>query len=90
MLAVQNSKFLSRLMVKPMLYCDQSNMFYALEFFDHRMFALRALSEAGAQLTTSESAILGFVQDATHPKFKDIAKIIKDSAPDSGLLGTPI
>lgn len=54
------------------------------------MFAMKALSEAGAQLTTSESAILGFVQDAAHPQFKHIAKIIKDPAPDSGLLGTPV
>lgn len=55
-----------------------------------RMFAFRALSEAGAQLTTSESAILGFVEDAKHPKFRDIAALIKNSAPDSGLTGTPV
>jgi len=53
------------------------------------MFALKAMSEAGAQLTTSESVILGFVEDAAHPKFREIQKIIMESAPDSGLLGQP-
>lgn len=48
------------------------------------------MSEAGAQLTTSESVILGFVEDAAHPKFRDVQKIIMESAPDSGLLGTPL
>ena len=54
------------------------------------MYALHAMSSAGAQLTTSESAILGFVEDASHPKFREVQKIIMESAPDSGLLGTPV
>ena len=48
------------------------------------------MSEAGAQLTTSEAVILGFVQDAAHPKFREVQKIIMESAPDTGLLGTPL
>ncbi|XP_067928062.1 isochorismatase domain-containing protein 2-like [Watersipora subatra] len=55
-----------------------------------RLFALKAMSEAGAQLTTSESVILGFVEDASHPKFREVQKIIMESAQDSGLLDSRI
>ncbi|XP_013379034.1 isochorismatase domain-containing protein 2-like [Lingula anatina] len=57
-----------------------------------RMFALQRMKEAGAFLTTSESALLSLVADAKHPQFKGVQKVIWDSAPDSGLLGpgTPV
>jgi len=51
-----------------------------------RMFALRQLEKAGAVLTTSECTFFALVRDATHPKFKEIQKLIATSAPDSGLL----
>lgn len=51
------------------------------------MFALQRMKEAGASLTTSESAILGLCGGSDHPNFREIQKIIWDSAPDSGLLG---
>ncbi|KAK7099092.1 isochorismatase domain-containing protein 2-like [Littorina saxatilis] len=51
-----------------------------------RMFALERMREAGAFLTTSESMMLLLCRDATHPKFRDIQKIIWEPAPDSGLL----
>ncbi|XP_013794400.1 isochorismatase domain-containing protein 2-like [Limulus polyphemus] len=54
-----------------------------------RMFGFERIKASGAWLTTSESVILGLVGDAAHPKFKEVQKIIWDSAPDTGLL-TPL
>ncbi|XP_066462294.1 isochorismatase domain-containing protein 2 isoform X3 [Eleutherodactylus coqui] len=51
-----------------------------------RLVALSRMKQSGAFLTTSEGAILQLLQDSAHPKFKEVQKIIKDSAPDSGLL----
>ncbi|XP_078511050.1 isochorismatase domain-containing protein 2 isoform X1 [Lissotriton helveticus] len=51
-----------------------------------RLFALSRVKQSGAFLTTSEGAILQLVQDAAHPRFKEVQKIIKEPAPDSGLL----
>uniref|UniRef100_A0A914Y3J1 Isochorismatase domain-containing protein 1 n=1 Tax=Panagrolaimus superbus TaxID=310955 RepID=A0A914Y3J1_9BILA len=51
-----------------------------------RIVALKTLQQAGAYLTTSESMILGLVGGSDHPKFKEIQKIIMESAPDTGLL----
>ncbi|XP_072011580.1 isochorismatase domain-containing protein 2 [Engystomops pustulosus] len=51
-----------------------------------RLLALSRMKQSGAFLTTGEGAILQLLQDATHPKFKEVQKIIKDPAPDSGLL----
>ncbi|BFZ16239.1 hypothetical protein BsWGS_19278 [Bradybaena similaris] len=55
-----------------------------------RMYALQRIREAGAHLTTSESIILGLVRDSSHPKFKDIQKLIMEVAPDSALLSGAI
>ncbi|KAJ8298621.1 hypothetical protein KUTeg_022681 [Tegillarca granosa] len=55
-----------------------------------RMFAFQRMKEAGAFITTSECILLGLCNDASHPKFKDIQKIIWDSAPDTGLLSNKI
>ena len=51
-----------------------------------RMFAFQRMKEAGASLTTSESAILGLCEGSDHPDFREIQKIIWTEAPDSGLL----
>lgn len=50
-----------------------------------RFFAYKQLERAGAVLTTSECVILGLLQDSAHPKFREIQKIIIESAPDTGL-----
>ncbi|XP_063798746.1 isochorismatase domain-containing protein 2 isoform X2 [Pseudophryne corroboree] len=51
-----------------------------------RLVALSRMKQSGAFLTTSEGVILQLLQDSTHPKFKEVQKIIMESAPDSGLL----
>jgi hypothetical protein len=50
------------------------------------MFAFKQLHNGGINLTTSECAILGLVGDSAHEKFKAVQKIIKETAPDTGLL----
>ncbi|XP_071104915.1 isochorismatase domain-containing protein 2-like [Haliotis cracherodii] len=52
-----------------------------------RMYAFDRMKEAGAFLTTSESMMLALTKDAASPKFKQVQKLIWESAPDSGLLG---
>ncbi|XP_004647757.1 isochorismatase domain-containing protein 2 isoform X1 [Octodon degus] len=52
-----------------------------------RLVALARMRQSGAFLSTSEGLILQLVGDAAHPKFKEIQNIIKEPAPDSGLLG---
>ncbi|XP_019356414.2 isochorismatase domain-containing protein 2 isoform X2 [Alligator mississippiensis] len=51
-----------------------------------RLVAFTRLRQSGAFLTTSEGLVLQLVQDAAHPHFRQIQKIIKEPAPDSGLL----
>ncbi|CAJ0604163.1 unnamed protein product [Cylicocyclus nassatus] len=51
-----------------------------------RKYAFKQMDRAGAVLTTSECVLLGLVQDASHPKFKDVQKLILELAPDTGLL----
>ncbi|KAI6215999.1 Marb-1 [Aphelenchoides besseyi] len=46
----------------------------------------RQMERAGAVLTTSECAILGLCGGSDHPKFRQIQGIIKQSAPETGLL----
>lgn len=50
------------------------------------MYSFQRMKAMGAWITTSESVILGLVGDASHPKFKDVQRLIRDPAPDSGLL----
>nr|KAF6269503.1 isochorismatase domain containing 2 [Myotis myotis] len=52
-----------------------------------RLVALARMRQSGAFLSTSEGLILQLVGDSAHPQFKEIQKIIKEPAPDSGLLG---
>jgi isochorismate hydrolase len=51
-----------------------------------RMFAFDRMKRAGAFITTSESVILGLVGDSKHPKFREVQRLILESAPDTGLL----
>lgn len=51
-----------------------------------RLMALSRMKQSGAFLTTSEGTLLQLVQDAKHPKFREVQKIIKDPAPDSNLM----
>ncbi|CAJ1062439.1 isochorismatase domain-containing protein 2 [Xyrichtys novacula] len=51
-----------------------------------RLFALSRLKQSGAFLTTTEAVLLQLVQDAKHPKFKEIQKLMLHPSPDTGLL----
>ncbi|EGT32679.1 hypothetical protein CAEBREN_20990 [Caenorhabditis brenneri] len=51
-----------------------------------RHFAFKQMEQAGAVLTTSESAILALLGGSDHPKFKEVQKLILTSAPDTGLV----
>ena len=61
-------------------------MLIFFHFFFFRMYAFQRMRDAGAFLTTSESALLGLCCGSDHPDFRKIQKIIWDAAPDSGLL----
>ncbi|KAK3606497.1 hypothetical protein CHS0354_041448 [Potamilus streckersoni] len=51
-----------------------------------RVFAYQRFQHSGAIVTTSEAVLLQLIGDKDHPKFKEIQGLIKDKAPDSGLL----
>ncbi|CAD5225084.1 unnamed protein product [Bursaphelenchus xylophilus] len=51
-----------------------------------RFFSFRQMEQAGAVLTTSECALLGLIGTSDHPKFEEIRELVKESAPDTGLL----
>uniref|UniRef100_A0A8C7X1F0 Isochorismatase domain containing 2 n=1 Tax=Oryzias sinensis TaxID=183150 RepID=A0A8C7X1F0_9TELE len=51
-----------------------------------RLFALSRLKQSGAFLTTTEAVLLQLVQDAKHPNFKEIQKLMFQPSPDTGLL----
>ncbi|WKY06279.1 hypothetical protein Q1695_006459 [Nippostrongylus brasiliensis] len=51
-----------------------------------RKYAFKQMDRAGAVLTTSECVVLGLLQDASHPKFKEVQKLILEPAPDVGLV----
>ncbi|KAM6968374.1 isochorismatase domain-containing protein 2 [Aplochiton taeniatus] len=51
-----------------------------------RLFALSRLRQSGAFLTTTEAVLLQLVQDAKHPKFKEIQQLLTHPSPDTGLL----
>jgi len=51
-----------------------------------RLMALERFRHMGATVTTSEAVLLQMVGDKEHPKFKEIQYLIKNSAPDSGLI----
>ncbi|KAI3415380.1 hypothetical protein GPALN_004989 [Globodera pallida] len=51
-----------------------------------RIYAYKQLERAGINLITSECAILGLVGDSAHPQFRAVQKLIRESAPDTGLI----
>jgi len=51
-----------------------------------RLFALATMRQMGAFITTSETVLLQIMGDSMHPKFRPAQKLIRTSAPDSGLL----
>ncbi|XP_046857650.1 isochorismatase domain-containing protein 2-like [Xenia sp. Carnegie-2017] len=51
-----------------------------------RLFSFERLRDSGAFVTTSESVMFALLGDAKHPNFKEVQKLVKTSAPDSGLL----
>ncbi|XP_041038276.1 isochorismatase domain-containing protein 2 [Carcharodon carcharias] len=51
-----------------------------------RLIALSRMKQSGAFLTTSEGALLQLLQDARHPRFREVQKIIMEPAPDSNLI----
>lgn len=44
------------------------------------------MERAGAILTTSECVLLGLCGGSSHPKFREVQSLIRESAPDTGLL----
>uniref|UniRef100_A0A183C2T8 Beta_elim_lyase domain-containing protein n=1 Tax=Globodera pallida TaxID=36090 RepID=A0A183C2T8_GLOPA len=54
--------------------------------FSRRIYAYKQLERAGINLITSECAILGLVGDSAHPQFRAVQKLIRESAPDTGLI----
>ena len=51
-----------------------------------RVFGLQRLRDSGAFLTTCECIILGLAPDASHPKFRNLQKLVMESAHDTGLV----
>ena len=51
-----------------------------------RMYGLQRLRDSGAFLTTSEGLILSLAPDAALPNFRNIQKLVMESAHDTGLL----
>lgn len=51
-----------------------------------RMLAFDRIRQAGGFITTSESALFMLLEDARHPNFKEIQKLIMESAPYQGLV----
>ena len=50
-----------------------------------RMFAFDRIRQSGGFITTSESILFMLVKDSKHPKFREVQKLIMESAPDQGL-----
>lgn len=51
-----------------------------------RQFALERMRNIGAHINTTESVVLSLVGDASHPKFKEVQRIIKEINADTELL----
>ena len=51
-----------------------------------RMLAFDRIRQAGGFITTSESVLFMLMKDAKHPNFKEIQKLIMESAPYQGLV----
>jgi nicotinamidase-related amidase len=44
---------------------------------EHRYFALGRMRQAGMTITNYESVLFEWMRDSTHPKFKELAKLIR-------------
>ncbi|MGH8558318.1 MAG: hydrolase [Methylococcales bacterium] len=44
---------------------------------EHRFFALERMRQAGIHITNYESVLFEWMQDSTHPRFKELAKLIR-------------
>jgi len=51
-----------------------------------RMIAFERIRQSGGFITTSESALFMLLQDAKHPKFREVQKLIIEPAPPQGLV----
>ena len=51
-----------------------------------RMFAFDRMRQSGAFITTHEAVLFELMQDATHPKFKEVSGLIRTLLPGSGLV----
>lgn len=51
-----------------------------------RLYGLATMRQMGAFVTTSETVLLQMLGDSAHPKFRQAQKLIRTSAPESGLL----
>lgn len=50
-----------------------------------RMLAFERIKQSGGFITTSESILFMLLKDAKHPKFREIQKLVIESAPYQGL-----
>lgn len=50
-----------------------------------RILGLSRCKQAGAYLTTAECLVFQMLGDAKHPKFKEVAKYVRDPMPDSDI-----
>ena len=44
---------------------------------EHRFFALERMRQAGITISNYESVLFEWIRDSTHPKFKELAKLIR-------------
>ncbi|XP_057297600.1 isochorismatase domain-containing protein 2-like [Hydractinia symbiolongicarpus] len=51
-----------------------------------RMIAFERIRQSGGFITTSESLLFLLLQDAKHPNFRELQKLIMESAPYQGLV----
>lgn len=47
---------------------------------EDRAVALRRMERAGAILTCTESVLFEVMEDATHPRFRDVSKLVREAA----------
>uniref|UniRef100_T1JBN4 Serine racemase n=1 Tax=Strigamia maritima TaxID=126957 RepID=T1JBN4_STRMM len=72
--------------VNKVVKCDDKCVsLLCLFFYFYRKYAFIRMQQSGAFLTTSESVILGLVCGSSHPKFKEVQKLITPALPDTGL-----
>uniref|UniRef100_A0A3Q3QK83 Isochorismatase-like domain-containing protein n=1 Tax=Monopterus albus TaxID=43700 RepID=A0A3Q3QK83_MONAL len=85
--AVSSRRYVSVVIITNNYKCDVLlHTFVFLHSQTDRLFALSRLKQSGAFLTTTEAVLLQLVQDAKHPNFKEIQKLLAHPSPDTGLL----